>query len=522
MPWNDEPSTVTTCNKLTGFGWSVWRRSSLHTLQPRQGHWLSLRGDAVWGLDWKESERPEERGPIVRTFDPAWCYPLFSPDDLGAVQDMLIAFEVQPQWVTANFPEVRDLDREKNAQIFYYWDAKEMHVQIGEQYLETRRREHKLGFCPFRWVFGDPSGLMAQSDIREVPKLQDVFNENLLLALDAIRKQVDPSWYATGIKRDIEPEPGMATALPEGSNVGAWPVTASPEIILGVMHALESFIQSMTGVSPISMSGQAQGSIVTGAAVRHQVEAIEQRAEMRKYMLQATYARLLEYVLRLTEAQFPEQEIVFRAASAGGRQSLTGNEIQQWYECEAEYGGFLGLSPEQRVQVAMSILGRLGDEELALKIADFPGVNPGDMQKRLEDYHLRQAGLAARGQALGQQVLQQMQGQEAPPGMTGAGPALPPGGMPQGPHVLPQPTPVQMGVEFVSLGQVEAGMRLIESTLKGAVWAVGELAVAGQSSRPIVMVQAKEDLARVKSVVGGLRGDAYVGSPDGEPKIQLV
>lgn len=530
IPLNADPSSLKTADGLTNWVNDVLHRSNIDTLHPRQAHWLSDRGDAIWGVNWQSGDKPDLK---VQCWDPGWCYPMLSPTDLGGVEDMLIAFEVHPEWVRTNLNTEPPEGDDKMAKVFYYWTRAWYHVQVDDKHVEDSCFEHGLGFVPFRVVFGNPSGLWAQADVREIPKLQDLFNENLLLSMDAIRKMVDPAWWATGLKKNVSPEPGIATALPEGAKVGEWPMSASPEIIMGVMGRLESYIQSMAGVSPISMTGQAPGSIVTGTAVRHQVEATEQRAETRKLMLQQCYARLAEMICTITAKKFPEQELVLRAKQGDTKEfRLKGADLEGWNRFHAEYGGFLGLSMQDRVNLAMAGLGRLWDEEFAASsVIGLPNMPRGSVRRMLDDYQTQQAITTAKAQALAQQAAQQATaggqggGAESPPGggpPSPGGAGLPPSALLQRSAAPPQPTPTQMGASLISLGQIEAGLKLIESQLKGPVWAVGEVAIAGRSMTPLVMVQDEQDLALVNTVIKGLHGNAVVGSPNGDPKVKVI
>lgn len=397
----------------------VFRTSNLDALHAQQSHFLSLRGDAVFGCDWNPVENTRPR-VMVKVYDPRNCYPLFSPHDLGGVEDMLIAMRVHPAWAKATFDLPRGaIDEEKQADLFYYWTATELHVQVADYKVKREYREHDLGFCPFRWVFGDPSGLMAQADCREVPKLQEVFNEALLLTLDAVRKQVDPAWWVTGVPKDITPEPGVANALPENAQVGRWPIEADPNIILTVMSSLEDAIYTTTGVSPISMRGQARGSIVTGPAVRHQVEAADARAEMRKVLLEATYARLGEMVLRVTNHKYPQEMIAF--VGQQGLKQQQGKEFARQPVCGASYSDFVSQTTEQRFQIALQGLGRLWDEKYAIgNVLNLPGTSPTEMAGRLRTFQIEQATIAAEAQAAAQHAAQAAQGDQE--GQKGQGP----------------------------------------------------------------------------------------------------
>lgn len=407
---DDKGSHFMGAEDLTSYVEHVFTRSGLSVLHPRNAHWLSLRGDCVFGIDWGllgdwGVMSNLRRGVRVFTFDPMHCYPLMSPFDPGGVEDMLVGLAVSPEWAKEAFSlDSSQISSNDPCRLFYYWTRDEFRMAVEDVELEKYSSEHKLGFCPFRWVYGDAAGRMGQADVREIPKLQQTFNEGLLLAIDAVRKQVDASWWFTGAQggEPVEPQPGQATPLPDGAQVGRWEIAADPQIILGLMDYLERSIQATTGVSPISMQGAIDRSNVTGTAVRHQVEAAEHRAETRKALFQDGYGRLAEMILHVTRSQFPEGIIHFRAGSE--LRKMTADQIAQLVEADAEYGGFLGLPVDHRVQIALQGLGRLWDDRYAVaSVLDLPGTTPDAMVERVKRYQLEQA----RAQGEAQQLLQQ-------------------------------------------------------------------------------------------------------------------
>lgn len=407
----DDEKSIEKAEREENYIEHVMRTSNLDALHAQQSHYLSLRGDAVFSVDWNPVETTRPR-VMVRVYDPRNCYPLFSPHDLGGVEDMLIAMRVHPDWAKEAFNlPARAIDPEKQADLFYYWTASELQVQIEEINLPRQARTHKLGFCPFRWVFGDPSGLMAQADCREVPKLQEVFNEALLLTLDAVRKQVDPAWYVTGVPKDITPEPGQANALPQGATVDRWPIEADPNIIMQVMSSLEQAIYTTTGVSPISMEGMGRGSDRSGAAIRHQVEAVDARSETRKVLLESTYGRLGEMILKVTAQHYPQELMTFTTPK--GLKQQQGQDFSKQPVCGGVYSDFVSQTPETRFQIALQGLGRLFDDKYAIgNVLNLPGIDPDQMVERVRAFQIAQAKITAEAQAAAQQVAQQAQQEE--------------------------------------------------------------------------------------------------------------
>lgn len=490
---------------------SVLKRSRIGTLQPRQSHWLSLRGDAVYGVDWDEKEKQV----MVRTFDPAWCYPQFSALDLGAVEDMLIATKVPGLWAQQTYGHQNEKD---SVMLYIYWTAQDRMVQIDETVITEQTRHHGLGFCPFRWVFGSADGTLAQADVRDLASLQDLYNENLLLAMDTVRKGVDPAYFGTGIKGNLQPTPGEVLGIPnENAKIAPFITGGDPQVIMAVMGMLGETIHQISGMSPISAQGRATGSIVTGTAVRNQVEAMETRSETRRTTLEDAFEQIGEQCFRVLEHIFPTKELTFPDLT-GEPQTIKGKDVKKWYECAAQYGDLLGLAPRERMQVAMTGLGRIYDDRMAIRLADLPDTTPEQMIGRMSDYQDRQAIIVGRGQGLGQ-VAAQAVTQKPPQAATGAPPGPPPGSQPQAPS--PPPTPGIAGMQ-VTLQDVERALEMVKAQIKGPVWATGDLAVVGMSAQPMLVVGLDRDLAIVNSVMAGLHGMAVTSVPDGMPRLELV
>jgi hypothetical protein len=496
-------------DRQTNWLLNVFHHSRLLTLQPRQSHWLSLKGDCVYHVDWDEDK------VLVRTYDPSWCYPTFSNLDMGKIEDMLICFQVPTSWANKQYGTN---EPGESVHVYIFWDDEMSRTQVGRTQVPRLDRDHKLGFCPFRWVFGSPDGSLAQSDIRDIPSLQDLYNENLLLAMDSIRKQVDPAYWGAGLKGNVSPVPGEVLGLPNAeAKIAVFPTSGDPQMMMGVMQMLEGNIEATSGISPISSQGRASGSIVTGAAVRHQVEAIEARTETRRAAIEDAYAQIGGMCFQVLEKVFPSKEQTF--PSKAGQQQLKGSEVGGWYTCHAQYGEYFSLSPQERIQASMQGLGRIYDDHLAIKLAALPDVTPEEMVARIADYQERQAITTGRGQALSQLAAQQAQQTPPTPEKMGAPPGPPPGSTPSVPS--PPPAPGVAGMN-VTIEDVSRALKMIEAQLKGPVWATGDLAVVGMSSNPMVIVGLQRDLALVNPVMQAMHGIAVVDAPKGAPRLELV
>lgn len=505
-----EPEDEKKAARLTFWLEGIFAASRVEAAQARQASWLSGRGDCVFAVDYDD-----DKGEIyVRTYDPAWCYPTLDPFDVGGVQDILIAFSTPKKWAEKEY-NLTIRGEKSNVQVYHYWDHDHFEMQVEETPVPLRTRKHDLGFCPFRWVFGSADGNFAQSDIRDIPSLQDFYNENLLLAMDSIRKQVDKAWIAFGVNKDITPKPGMAIAVKSSdAKLQEFPAGADPAIIMSVMQMLEAGVEATTGISPASSRGQVHG-IGTGAAIRNQVHAVEARNEARKQAFEDAYAMVGNFTFRVLEKRFGEKKV--KAMTNNGYIEVSGSDVEGHYLCQAEYGGFVGMDLAQRIQGSLQGLGRIYDDTEAIRLAALPGVNPLAMQKRVDDYQKRLAITAAQAQSFAQHASQS--GQEPSPEQMGQ-PPMPAGAAPQQAQPAPSPQSTERGL--TSIADIERAIQALKGQLHGSVWAVGELAIAGMAARPLVMVGSEKDLGPVTALMQSVKTHVLPGHPGEMPSLLIA
>jgi hypothetical protein len=499
--------------------------SGIKLLQTKQANNLAVRGDAVYGIVWDQTDK---RRPVrVRIAKPDHCYPAIDDvEDLGLLRDILITYTVRRGWAEQAYG-ITIPSSESSVHVFEYWDDERRLVQIEKQKIPSRTLDHRLGFVPWYWCFNQVPGMYAQADVAETPKMQGIQNELLILAQDAVRKTVDKAFYAIGYKGTITPTPGKAVGFPNpNTKIGEFPTAAPPELIMQMMGFIQDHAQSMAGISPISSEGMAQGSIVTGAAVRHQVEAIEARTEAKRTNLEAAYAWIGETILRVIAAKLRDQELTLRI----GRHELThsGSVIGDWTRCLASYGSFEGLDVMQRGNWAMQGLGRVHGRRTAIALA-YPERDVEAMEHEIDEYQVSQARLSAQAQTEAQQVLQSGQssagpGAGSPGGTSGGSPGvqtaapLRPLQMQQAP---PAPGAGMFGGRMSTLSDLKLLVKLTAGQLRGDVYATGEIAVTGMAVAPDAAVTREEDLALVRGALSSRNVTVRTGVSEDEPKVQL-
>jgi hypothetical protein len=525
------PDAIDDAIRKTGIIQGVFHRSRIKAIQPLQAWRLSCRGDAVYGCEWgKSGYGPDQGNPFitVRHYDPADCYPDMILDDPGAMHDLLVVQEVRRDWAEKTF-NVKVGGAEKSIKMFIYWTPDWRYVQVHDQLVQDPRYtfEHNLGFVPWRWIYNAQNTHMAQSDIIEIPKLQQLISDSMLLMMDGARKLIDKSYWGKGITGEVVPRPGEVVTFPNPqAEIHEFPVAEPPQMMAGIMQTLQSYAQAMAGVSPISLEGMASGSIVTGSAIRHQVEAIEARTETKRVSVEGGFAILGEYILRVLEKAFPDQEMTVRTERTG-EISMKGSEVKQWYTCQASYGDFFGMGPTERSRMMLEMLGKTVGRKKAISVI-FPEEDVPTMEKEIDDYQLAQASITGRSQAVAQAAA--TGGSESgAPGPGGLGVTSGMSGAPAPPiQQNPPPTPpgqaaasAAAGRGMVELGQLTSLLDVVRGRLHGAVWAVGEIAIVGRSLQPRVMVEKEEDEGVVNSAFQG-KARVTVGTPGkDEPRVTL-
>jgi hypothetical protein len=523
--WNEpgEEESEETAQKNTALIQRVFDESGVKQLQTKQSHSLAVLGDAPYGVVFKEDAKRGDRCLWMRVVDPSYCYPGLDDNDPGRLLDMLITYEVRRGWAERAYGVSLNTDK-SHVRLFEYYDDEYRTIQIEKVRVHTWTLHHDLGFTPWYWCFNQVPGMYAQADVAETPKLQGTMNELLILALDALRRNIDKSYYATGHKGTVEPKPGKVVGFPNPNvKIDEFPTAVPPGMITELMQYIQGNAQSMGGISPISMEGMAGGSIVTGSAVRHQVEAIEARAKAKHSNLESCYAWIGQAILKIYSAKFPDREMKLRLSETR-KFTHTGSQVGDWTRCVASYGGADGLPQGERQNWAMSGLGRVHGRRTAIGLV-YPERDVESVEQEIDSDQLHSAELTAKAQLAAQQVVQSGQGAEPsgagqPPVAGASGPAPTP---PQVPQRAQQPGAAMLGGRTHSISDMKLMIQLVDlqTKLKGDVYAVGELAIVGMARFPEVAVTDERDRAPVQSGVAAQQATVRVGVSEDEPKVQL-
>ena len=521
--WNEPgPGGEDVSQKNTALIHRVFRESEIRLLQVKQAYHLAANGDAVYGLAYDRGEDARRRC-WVRVVKPIHCYPAIDDAEApGALKDNLITYEVRKGWAERAYGIVVPQNK-STVRVYEYWDDEYRLIQVEKVKVHHMTVHHELGFVPWYWCFNQVPGMFAQADIAETPKIQGAMNELWILGQDAVRRNVDKAYYAVGHKGTVQPQPGKAVGFPNpNTRIDEFPTAAPPQMITQFMAYAQGHAQAMAGISPISSEGMIEGSNVTGSAIRHQVEAIEARAESKRAAVEAAYSWLGEHILNIYEQKLGDHQLRLRIGEQ--EVSHSGDRVGDWKHCLASYGSFEGLATMDRGNWAMQGLGRVHGRRTAIALA-YPERDVESMEREIDAYQLDQAVLTAKAQAAAQEVLQSGQepGAANPaPGPGGqatgrAAPHAPPVQMPQRP---PEPGIAKMG-KPATLDDLKLLLRLLQGKLRGDVYAVGEMAIVGMAIVPEVAVVEDRDLPLVQSTLAPKRAMVRIGVVDDEPKVLI-
>lgn len=478
---------------------------------------LSLYGDCVLGLEWDESS---ERKLWQRAINPWYCYPTLDPTRPGVMYDLLVAMIVDKFWAISTYGEMarggpeeveRVFGSYTEGRLFIYWDDTHKYTALigGRSGAAAPKgilfcQRHGIGFVPFVWVFNDSAGMFAQSDIADIPPLQDKINDLFKIYFDAARKNIDKAYWGRMLGREtVLPRAGEVISFNDpNAAIFEFPNAVPPDSIMGMLQQLQGISNQSAGISPVSAEGTVQGSIITGTAIRRQIEAIESRVATKMVSLENAYGEIAGMALRIMDAVGIE---------------VAKTDRIDWWHCEAKYRETAGLPIPQRQELALQVLGRLAGIETAAEIA-WPDRDPEVVMDEIERYQVNLATISAKAQLEAQKMAAEYQPQQQ------SGAAIPPPGGPAGPQVPGAPTPPGLAGfgKPVTIGQLKDGLTMVRS-LHGQVWAVGEIAITGLSLAPEVKVENKKDVPFVTSALQAMKAVVTEGKPvDGEPSIQIA
>ncbi len=502
--------------RLTKYLYSTYELSHLALQQPDSGRNLSVLGDSVYLLE--PGTEGDADGRVVWTvIHPGICYPSFRHGFMRYDMYDLAMVEVwNPTDIRLSFGiNVRDDAPEEDRRVTTYISPYQRTVLVGtDRWKIVKHAEWDLGFCPAQWVFNKPGHQMGQSDISNALDQQDLLDHALNVWADGIVYMT----YETPVIKDplnqsqdgIVIGPGAPPILvgPQGgaSMLGTSGNPAALEQIIGQTIA---DMNAATGSSQVRQEGQMHGSIQTGRAIQAAQGPASTRIEAFHESFAAAWRELNAKTLRMQEKAPVLRDwsgpIYGRLKGVSFKDEMSAKDIEGWYRTTVTWESLVGLNPQQKLQIAYEgNVAKLWDKPYAMEM-----VGVEDPLGMLERVH-QEADHEIELEAKRQQGASGQAGSSA--GTSGTKSGL--GGQTAGSQPAPMiarpfgmmqqsggSTPMSGGPMGVTRKQVEQALSDIHPKLKGEVYAIGELALAGQSAQGQLAITSASDHRKVMEAV---------------------
>ena len=496
---------------LTKFLYSTYELSNLETQQAMAGFFQSGLGDTVYILE----PEPEELRVVWSVMSPRNVYPRFWHGYRRFEVYDLITIEVwDPDDIKTQLGHYPKSDAPEDCTVVIYMSPYQRTVVLGATRPELiRHAEWDLGFCPAAWLFNKVTGHMGMSDIGQSLGQQDFLDWSFNVWADGLVHMTYPILVIKdpiNMGQDqITIGPGAPPVPVMGSgDVKAVTTAADPRAIEAIMSQTLQDISTATGSSPVRQEGQMHGSIITGRAV-HAVQGPQStRIDGKQAVMGAVWRNLNRMTLAMQErAPFLrdfDSDIYGRYHGESFQTKFNAKaDIDGWYRNSVRWESLVGMNQQQKLQVAYEgIVAEIWDDLYAREMVGVE--DPIGMRDRVRSMLMAKMQMQ-QGMAPAQGAGTASMTQSAGPGTgpTSGGPSVQPPQQPPPQIFRPPglmqpggqpPTGVPMGV---SREAVQKALERVASKLKGTVYAIGDLALKGQSEQATVAVSDPRDYSRV-------------------------
>lgn len=502
-----------TSEKLTKYLYSTYELSHMTLQQPTAGHFVSLLGDVVYLLEPGVKSDADKR-VVWTVVHPGICYPSFRHGfqrfemyDLALVE-VWTASDIRVQWGINLSDDAPEPDR----RVVTYISPFQRTIMVGTDHWKiVRNVEWDLGFCPAQWIYNKPGHQMGQSDIGNALDQQDLLDHALNVWADGIVYMTyRQPWIKGGIGQDgiIIGPGGPPIRLEHDGEVGLLDATGNPASLEKIIGQTVAEMNASTGSSQVRQEGQMHGSIQTGRSIQAAQGPQSTRIEAFHESFSAAWRELNAKTLKMQEKAPAlkdwKGDIFGRLKGVAFKEEMSSKDIGGWYRTTVTWESLVGMNPPQKIQVAAE--GKnfgLWDTPYAMEmvgVEDPQAMHKRVMSEKQQEMQMQQPQGGGAGQPPG--------GGRQPgptPGGALAGPqAAPPTMLMRPPHMAQQqpaalPGGVPMGASRKAVQVALAGV-----SLKGDVYAVGELAIAGQSKQITLAITDSRDHTRVVEAVKSL------------------
>lgn len=503
---------------LTKYLISTQELSDMDRQQAEAGFHMPAYGDACYLLEVDSTLRRV----VWSVVDPRSAFPSFYRGyKRYQVADLIVRTIDDPDSIKRTYGFMPRTADKNDCTVTIYTSQYQRTVVVGvDRAVVGPHVEWNLPFCPAQWVFNKVNGAFGQSDIAQSLGQQDFMDFAYNILIDGLVRNVYGTIISIRNPQQTGQEPIVLGPNPppiyveENGGVTATQVGGDIAPAMQMIQQTIGDINASTGTSQVRQEGQMHGSIQTGRAIHAAQGPQSTRIDLKQENLGASIRRLNAMTLEMQEKAphlgTREIEIWGRYKGRSFTEKLSGKDIDGWYRNTVMWDALIGLNLQQREQIAtQGVISGLWDDFRARELVGVE--DPIGMRDRVKAMKLYQAEVEAEVQ----RTMQGAMGGQPPAGGQGApgggapsslggpgGQAQPPSGPPQ---IMRPPGLAQLGAngqppglptgvpQGISRKAVESTLAAVADKLKGTVWAVGELALTGQSLRPQLIVSDWKD-----------------------------
>ena len=487
------------------------------------------------------------------------------------VADLIIRTIAEPEQLRRDYGITVNSESGRDCAVTTYISAYQRTIVVGTPPFEVvKHAEWDLGFCPAQWVYNKVNGAFGQSDIGQSLAQQDFMDFAYNILIDGLVRNVYGNIISIRNPQNtgdtpIVLGPNMPPVLLQDD--GAVMVTQVGGNIQPAMEMINQTIgdiNAATGTSQVRQEGQMHGSIQTGRAIQSAQGPQGTRIDLKQANLGAAVRSLNAMTIEM-QVNAPwggstlgkqKFEMFGRFKGKSFGEKITGADLKWenacWTRNTVTWDSMVGMNIQQKEMVATQlILSKLTDDIYARELMGID--DPIGMRERITAMNIA----LAKEQAEVQSIMQGGAG-GAQPGSPGwsmgpSGPTvnIPPGqggapgtqpsasssgqtGAPPSPQPIFRPpalaaqapaglpTGVPMGV---SRKAIETALLAVADKLKGAVFAIGELATNGQTMTPKLLISDHRDQSLVLQTLKPLAANIKVEAqgqkdiPDGAVRV---
>lgn len=505
--------------KLTHWTESTMDLSRMDFQQAEAGFFLPCLGDAVYLLEVAIGDTPKEGNRVaISAMSPYYCHPSFMRGFRRfELYDLVLAYYADAAQLKRDYGYDPTEDDPENFLMVTYISPWQRTVLVGKETLHSitandEGAPYDLGFCAAEWVFNKVINTgtdmaFANSEIANALEAQDVHNWARGVAADGLVYATYPIIHLRKIlsfqDEQLTVGPGE-TVYSEDGDIQIAGSAANPKPAMEMADDAKKDVLAGSGTTSVRIEGDQHSSIQTGRSLHAAQGPQATRIDLRQAQLGAALERVFAKAMEMQE-RGPHLgkpfEINGRADGKTFREDFDPKaDIDGYYRVKVTWDGQLGMNQQQKIMTASQAkqFGLIDD----LEAMDMMGIeDPLGMRKRIEQYRAWESSTQPQDPAAGGKGGDK--GGPPPQGGPGDGPPQRKA-MPFRPPQMAGQAPPTGVPQGVNLDAVQHALNAVGGKLKGTVYASGELAQMGQSTKPLLFVSVLADQKWVKQALDPL------------------